>query len=106
MTFKSPIWHPIAVALSALNLAGAGFAAASAEPWHATVHVALALGFGLGARRLRQGPRGSEDSARLEVLESEVSHLRRELSEAEERLDFTERLLAQGAEGPRVSPER
>jgi hypothetical protein len=105
MTFKPAIWHPIALVLSVVNLLGAGFAAGSAEPWHATVHAALALAFGLGAHRLRQGPGGSERQARLEVLEAEVSNLQRELSETEERLDFAERLLAQGLESRRVGPE-
>lgn len=33
-------------------------------------------------------------SARLAALEDDVGHLRQELSEAQERIDFTERLLA------------
>jgi hypothetical protein len=97
MTFKPAIWYPIAVALSALNLLAAGFAAGSAEPWHAAVHVALAVAFGSWARRLRQGPVGSELQDRLEALDAlefEVSNLRRELGETQERLDFAERLLA------------
>ncbi|MBA3259481.1 MAG: hypothetical protein H0T68_08455 [Gemmatimonadales bacterium] len=106
MTFKPRIWQPIAVVLSAINLVGAGFAAGSAEPWHATVHAALALAFGLWVPRLRQGPGGSERQARLDMLEAEVSNLGRELSEAQERMDFTERLLAQGPESRRVRPER
>ena len=106
MTFKPAIWHPIAVGLSVINLVGVGFAAGSAEPWHATVHLALALAFGLWAQRLRQGPAGSERQARLEVLEAEVRNLGRELSETQERLDFAERLLAQRPESRRVGPER
>jgi hypothetical protein len=35
-----------------------------------------------------------------------VSSLRQELGEAQERLDFAERVLAQGAEARRVEPER
>src|SRR3990172_4876018 len=103
MTFKPAIWYPIAVLLSVINLVGVGFAARPAQPWHATIHAALALAFGLWAHRLRQGPGGSELQARLEALEAEVSglealeadvsKLRQELSEAQERLDFAERLL-------------
>src|SRR2546425_7002122 len=37
--------------------------------------------------------------------EAEVSKLRQELSEAQERLDFAERLLAQGPEARRVRSE-
>ncbi len=106
MTFKPALWHPIAVVLSAINLAAAGFAAGTAEPWHAAAHAAVALAFGLGARRLRQAPRGSERQAGLEALEDEVSNLRHELTEAQERLDFTERMLAQGLESRRVDPQR
>jgi hypothetical protein len=106
MTFKPAIWYPVAVVLSVINLAGAGFAAGQAQPWHATVHAALALAFGLWAQRLRQGPGGSELPARLEAVEIEVSNLRQELSETQERLDFAERLLAQGPDARRVDPQR
>jgi hypothetical protein len=108
MTFKSAIWYPIAVVLGVMNLVAAGFAFGQAQPLHATVHVALALAFGLWAQRLRQGPGGSELRDRLEALEAlevEVSNLRRELSEVQERLDFAERLLAQGSETRRVGPQ-
>jgi hypothetical protein len=106
MTFKPTIWYPIAVLLSVLNLAGAGFAAAQAEPWHATTHASLALAFGIWASRLRQRPEGSDLQARLEAVEVEVSTLRQELGETQERLDFAERLLAQAQEAPRVGPQR
>ena len=39
-----------------------------------------------------------EDLARLDALEHEVMALRQELSEAQERIDFTERLLTKGRE--------
>jgi hypothetical protein len=105
MTFKPAIWYPIAVVLSVVNLAGVGFAASKAEPLHAAVHAALALAFGLWAQHLRQGRGGSEFQPRLEALEVEVGTLRQELSETQERLDFAERLLAQGPEARRVGPE-
>ena len=110
MKFKSAIWYPIAIVLSVLNLVGVGFAAGESEPWHAAGHAALGLAFGLWAQRLRQSPRGSELEAPLEVLdaldalEADVSKLRQELTEAQERLDFTERVLAQGPEGRRMGP--
>lgn len=112
MSFKPAIWYPIALVVSVMNLVGVGFAAGAAEPWHAAIHAALALAFGLWAQRLRQRPRGNELQAPLEVLEAleaveaEVSQLRQEVSETQERLDFTERLLAQGLESRRVGPER
>jgi hypothetical protein len=110
MAFKRRIWYPIAVLLSALNLVGVGFAAGEPEPWHAGIHAALALAFGLWAQRLRQGPVVSELQApnevldALDALEAEVSRLRQELTETQERMDFTERLLAQGPEGRRAGP--
>jgi hypothetical protein len=105
MTFKPAIWRPIAAVLSLVNVAAAGFAARSAEPWHAALHAALAVAFGVWALRLRQGDSGGEVEARLEALEIEMGNVRRELGEAQERLDFAERLLAQ-VEARRVGPER
>ena len=108
MTFKPAIWYPIAVVLSAINLVGVGFAVSPAQPWHAATHAALALAFGLWARRLRQGRGGSDFQAApeaLEALEAQVSKLRQELSEVQERLDFVERLLAQGPATRRVGPQ-
>ncbi len=110
MTFKPAIWQPIAIVLAAINLAGVGFAAASTETWHASIHAALALGFGLWAQRMRRVPAGSESGseseARLDALEGEVGNLRRELGEAQERLDFAERVLAQVPDSRRVGPDR
>jgi hypothetical protein len=110
MTFKSAIWYPIAGVLSAINLVAAGFAIGQAEPVHAGVHVALALAFGFWAHRLRQASGGeSELQGRLEALEAELGELgglRQELGEMQERLDFAERLLAQGSETRRMGPQR
>ncbi len=91
--------------LSVLNLVAGGFAAASAEPWHVTVHATLALAFGLWAQRMGQASAGRELEAGLEAVEFEISNLRRELSETQERLDFVERRLAQGPDPHRVGPE-
>ncbi len=109
MTFKPTTWYPIAVGLSAINLVAVGFAVGPGEPWHAAIHAALALVFGLWAQRLRQSRGGSElqpGLEALEALETEVSKLRQEVSEMQERLDFAERLLAQGPETRRVGPQR
>jgi hypothetical protein len=103
MTFKPAIWYPIAVVMSIGNLVGVMFAAG--EPLHATMHAGLALAFGVWAHRLRPGPAEGELPARLDALEGEVSQLRQELNEAQERLDFAERLLAKGPEAHRVGPE-
>ena len=114
MTFKTAVWYPIAVVLCGINVVAAWFA--RAEPVHAGVHVALAVGFGLWAQRLRPGPGGSERESRPEALEgvqakfaaldADMSRLRQELSETQERLDFVERLLAQARGAPRVGPQR
>lgn len=54
-------------------------------------------GLKLKADAARDGlSRGADD--RLAVLEDEVAHLRHELMEAQERIDFTERLLARRSE--------
>jgi hypothetical protein len=106
MTFKPAIWHPITVALSAVNLIGIGLAAGAGEPWHAGVHVALAGAFALAARHLRQTLTSREHQAELDEVALELRGLRQELSEALERLDFTERMLTQGLEPRRVEVER
>jgi hypothetical protein len=107
MTFKD-MWRPIAIGASALNLAGLGYAVAMAEPWHAALHGFLAAGFAFWAERLlRRRPLAALDhDSRFEALEADMSALRQELGEAQERLDFTERLLAQDAETRRVAPQR
>jgi hypothetical protein len=93
--------------LSVINLVSLGFAIGAAEPGHAALHAGLALAFGVWARRLRPArPAGGDVPAQLEALHGEVDTLRRELSEAQERLDFAERLLAQGPEARRVGPQR
>jgi hypothetical protein len=105
MRLKSAIWFPVAVGLTAINLIGVGFAVQPGEPLHASIHAALALAFGAWAMRLYHGRSGGALLAQVEDLALEVSQLRQELSEAQERLDFAERVLTQGAEPRRVEPE-
>jgi len=98
--------------LAVLNVVAVGFAAGDAEPVHAGTHAALALAFGLWAQHLRRRAAGSEPEARVDVLDAvdaldaEVSKLRLEVSEMQERLDFAERLLARGQETRREGPPR
>jgi hypothetical protein len=47
-----------------------------------------------------------DTAAHLQALDQEVGTLRREMTETQERLDFAERLLAQGPETRRVEPRR
>ena len=114
MTSKTRLWNGVLVVLSAGNLGAVWFAAQPGEPWHATVHAALALGFGLWAqRRIRLGDarlgagllsQGSDLES--SALRDEVGDVRRELGEVQERLDFAERLLSQAREGDRFPGRR
>jgi hypothetical protein len=113
MTFKPATWYPIAIVLSVVNLVAVGF---TSPPWHAAGHAVLAVAFGLWAQRLRQRSRTElkdevrgdvrDSLERFEALEAEVIRLRQELTEAQERLDFAERLLAQRPEQRRVGPQQ
>jgi hypothetical protein len=97
MALNPRIWQPVAAVLSLVNLVAVGFAALPAEPWHASIHAALAVGFALWAQRLGTRRRAASitgESLSAEVLE-ELSNLRSEVAELAERLDFAERLLAQ-----------
>ncbi|MEO8200069.1 MAG: hypothetical protein ABI679_06050 [Gemmatimonadota bacterium] len=106
MTWKPAIWRPIATVLSIINVGAAFFAARSTEPMHAVVHAGLAVAFGVWAQRLSLISSGREVESGLEALEFEVSRMRQELSEAQERLDFVERMLAQGPDTRRLWEER
>ena len=97
MWFKHRAWIPAAWILSGLNIAGAWFAAADAEPLHAAAHALLATLFALGAQRLqtRQGRAAGDAPAadRLSDLEARVAELdglqdvAARLAEVEERVD-------------------
>ena len=113
MALNPKTWYPIAVVLTVVNVVGAA-AAAGDTWWHAGAHAGFAVGFGLWAQRLRlrrdtsqdQTALGASDNERLEVLEDELTRLRQELSETQERLDFAERMLAQRQDPRRVEPQR
>ena len=100
--FKPTTKFQILFWLSALNLIFLGYALPNVL--HAAGHGLLVLGFGLWARRVWRDSRGGLEEARPEApgsdneerfadLGDEVSELRRQLSETQERLDFAERLL-------------
>lgn len=103
---KQTLWHRIAIGLSIINIAGFGQAVGVAEPMHAGIHAVLAVAFGAWAWTLRRSPPPGEFREDIQSLADEVSALRQELAEAQERLDFTERMLAQERELRRVGPER
>lgn len=97
MYMNPKIWQPVSAVLSVANLGAVWFAAAPAEPLHASIHAALAVGFALWAQRLglrRRAVSVGDESLSAEVLE-ELPILRSEVAELTERLDFAERLLAQ-----------
>jgi hypothetical protein len=112
MRVKPVVWRTVAIGLSALNMAGVGLAAGASEAGHAALHAALALVFGLWAQRSWQAAArrgeftrsepGAIEPGRLEALEEGLASMQRELSEAQERLDFAERLLAQGRDANRL----
>lgn len=112
MRFKPSLWFPIAVILAGVNLIYVPFVAD--DPWHAFAHGAVGVGFALWAQRLKQrrdAERSEQRSAveagsgeRVDVLEDEMTRLRQELSDAQERLDFTERMLTQ-QDPPRGKPQ-
>jgi hypothetical protein len=114
MASKTRFWNGVLVLLSAGNLVSVWFAAEPGEPWHATIHAALALGFGLWAQgrirleeaRLRAGALDEGSELEIPALRDEVGEVRRELGEVQERLDFAERMLSQAREGERLPGRR
>jgi hypothetical protein len=108
MTARTRFWNAVLVLASASNVVFVWFAAGD-PPWHATTHAALAVAFGLWAQRrmriadaplrARALEEGSEDE--IAALRDEAGDVRRELSEVQERLDFTERMLTQAREADR-----
>ncbi len=111
MWFKHRAWIPIAWLLSVGNLIAAWFAARPGEPWHATIHAALAVLFGLGAQQLGARKRALQDRGSQADLRADITALREELtalgeahSDILERLDFMERVLTQVREAHRELP--
>lgn len=108
MTFKPKIWYPIASILSAVNLGAVWFAAAPGEPLHATGHAVLAVAFAMWAQRLKGRLRpealSGEHQVGTDTLALDVDDLRQALAETQERLDFAERVLAQGDKVRRDPP--
>ena len=111
MASKPSFWHAVLVVLSAGNLVFVWFAD---EPWHATIHAALAVAFGHWAQRrgrleearLRAGALGTGSEVEIAAFRVEVEEVRRELGEVHERLDFVERMLNQAREGDRLPGRR
>jgi len=90
------MWRRLAVVATVFNVAGAGFAIAAGEGWHAGVHVTLALAFAFAAQRLRAGDARSESAGmqqQLDEVQAELARQAAQLAELNERVDFAERVL-------------
>jgi hypothetical protein len=76
----------------------------------ATILIAgMAIGGAVKIAKIIAHSRAAGDpdtAAHLQALDQEVGTLRQEMMEMQERLDFAERLLAQGTETRRVEPRR
>src|ERR1700730_6754497 len=100
---KARFWNSVLVLLSAGNLVSVWFAAQPGEPWepwHATIHAALALGFGLWALR-RMRPEQHRDpgltaltDARLERIERAIDAVAVEVERIGEMERFASKILA------------
>jgi hypothetical protein len=56
------------------------------------------------AKRIAGGATNAADAATLDELRDELHHVRGELAEMAERLDFAERMLIQQKEGEKLPP--
>jgi hypothetical protein len=104
MNIRNWPWRPIAAGLSVINVVAVVPAAAAAESAHAAIHGVLAVAFAAWAMWLQPRRADGDTSERLASLEGAVDDLRTQLTEAQERLDFAERLLARTDE--RVPQDR
>ncbi len=96
MTTKT--WRRLSIVATVFNVAGAAFAIARGEGWHAGVHISLALGFGFAAQRLAHVERHAAPDSVQQQLDEQTAALedtKQRLAELEERMDFAERMLAQ-----------
>lgn len=109
MWFKHRGWIPVAWLLSVVNLVAIWFAAEPGETWHAAGHGLFAVLFGLGARHLMTRQRITALNQQLqevldqnEQLQQTIDGTQAHLRELEERVDFSERLLARQREEERL----
>ena len=112
MWFKHRAWIPLAWLLSAVNLGAVWFAAQPAEPWHATIHAALAVLLAVGAQRLmarRASLRAQADigNDQEERLEQAIDAIAVELERVGEGQRFVAKMLKErGLELDRSSASR
>ena len=112
MWFKHRAWIPVAWLLSLANLGAVWFAALPGEPWHASIHAALAVLLAVGAQRLmaRRASLGAEAAigeSREERLEQAIDAIALELERVGEGQRFVAKVLAErGLELDRSSRSR
>jgi hypothetical protein len=108
MAVNPRLWYPVSIVLAIVNVAaiyvvGRGSPGASG---HMMLHAALAVGSAAWAVHLRSRLRdripGHAGEAALMELRDDVENLREHVRELEERLDFTERMLAQQRDWERL----
>ena len=107
---KASRWRIVAIGFLVINIAGFGMAIRMEEFWHAMAHVGLGVACWVWMQNLKRplaaGHANSQLEERVQVLELDVTRVREELMEAQERLDFAERMLAQLPDQKRVAPDR
>ena len=112
MWFKHRAWIPVAWLLSLANLGAVWFAALPGEPWHASIHAALAVLLAVGAQRLmaRRASLGAEAAigeSREDRLEQAIDAIALELERVGEGQRFVAKVLAErGLELDRSSRSR
>ena len=100
MASKTRFWNAVLVLVSAVNLVAVWFAAQPGEAWHAAIHAALALGFGLWAHhRIRLEQRRdpaltAPADERLERIERAIEAVAIEVERIGEMERFTTKVLA------------
>lgn len=106
MTRRSKIWLAVAALFTAINLAGAVYAAFVAEPMHAAVHVVLLFVGGYWIRQLvPRAPKSEEPGAqqanqRLGLLQDSVDAIAIEVERIGEAQRFHTKLQTERAKTP------
>ena len=100
MWFKHRAWIPVAWLLSLTNLGAVWFAALPGEPWHASIHAALAVLLAVAAQRLvaRRASLRAEVAIgenREERLEQAIEAIAIELERVGEGQRFVAKVLAE-----------
>jgi len=103
MTRRSKLWRVAAALFTFINLAGAGWAAATGEGVHAAVHVGLLVGVYLVWRlapwaRRQDLPRAQLSDERVEYLQQSVDAMALEVERIGEKQRFSDKLRVDRSE--------